>query len=167
MVEMERSTLSARSRKLFTLSAIHSATAALIYGHAVPDDQRVEFATRYWDEIGPLFPEWQHVRDGRITAGDVRRDFIHSHGITLQALGRVGNALLHGTDWRQRIKRLKKLDWSRSNVTLWEGRAMVGGRVSKAAQHVTLTTNTVKRAVGVALTPDEQRIEDLFERGER
>lgn len=170
MVEMERSTLSARSRKLFTLSSIYSATAALLSNvrAELPTDQKVLLAADFWDEVGRNFPEWQHVREGKLTAPDVRRDFIHSHGITLQAIGRVGNVLLRdGSEWKSKLKPLRKIDWSRNNDELWEGRALLGGRVSKAALHVTLTTNLIKGRLKIALTPEEQRVEDLFSRGEQ
>ncbi|MGH9941523.1 MAG: DNA sulfur modification protein DndB [Pyrinomonadaceae bacterium] len=68
--------------------------------------------------------------------------------------------------WKRPLGKLKSIDWSRSNARLWEGRAMIGGRVSKAGHNVTLTTNAIKQHLGVKLTPDEQRVEDAFPRGE-
>lgn len=35
-------------------------------------------------------PEWGYVRSSKMTAGDVRRDLLHSHAIVLQAPGVVG-----------------------------------------------------------------------------
>jgi DNA sulfur modification protein DndB len=104
-----------------------------------------------------------------MTAGEVRRDFIHSHAIVLQALGVAGNALFRESPetWAAALGKLKGLDWSRSNAKLWEGRAMIGGRVSKASQNVTLTTNVIKQLLGIELGPEEQRAEKAFKRGER
>jgi DNA sulfur modification protein DndB len=169
VVEMERSTLAARSRKLFTLSAIYSATRALVAGG---DTDSLEVIARraadYWDEVAKHFPEWQLVREHRMSAGEIRSDFIHSHGIVLQALGRVGNSLLsvEQTDWRERLGKLRSVDWSRQNSKLWEGRAMVGGKVTKGTHNVTLTTNVIKRALKLELSPEEQRVEDAFLRGD-
>ncbi len=168
MVETERSTLSIRSRKLFTLSSIYFATAAF-FNHA-PDesvDNRLAKAVAFLDEVAKQFPEWQLVRERKITAGEVRRDFIHSHGIALQAICRVGDTLMASgdTNWKQRLKRLKSINWSRSNAKLWEGRAMIGGRISKASHNVVLTTNVIKTQLGLPLSPDEQRVEDAFCRG--
>lgn len=169
VVDMERSTLSLKSRKLFTLSAIYTATSALLvdFDEGTTKD-RAELAAAFWEEVAKQFPEWQIVRERRMAASDVRRDFIHSHGIALQAIGRVGNALMRDgvKDWKRPLARLKSLDWSRANAKLWEGRAMIGGRVSKAGHNVTLTTNAIKQHLRIALTIDEQRIEDLFLRGE-
>ena len=168
-VEMESSTLSVRSRKLFTLSAVHTGNSALLEdllnGNLVKD---AEIAISFWNEINKYMPEWNLVRDGRLTAGDLRRDFIHSHGIALQAIGIAGNALLkeQATKWKQSVKEIKKIDWARSNSEVWEGRAIVGGRVSKSRQNVTLTTNYIKKILGLSLTPEEQRIENALQRGE-
>ena len=169
VVEMERSTLSVRSRRLFTLSSIYTATAALVHGlpTASIEDYRL-IAVDYWDAVASHFPEWQLVRDKKLTAGEVRRDFLHSHGIVLHAIGRVGSMLLrdHSREWKATLKKLRRIDWRRGSAELWEGRAMIGGRVSKAEQHVTLTTNLIKTHLRLALTPEEQRVEDAFRRGD-
>ena len=168
-VEMESSTLSVRSRKLFTLSAVHTGNSALLEdlanGNLVKD---AEIAISFWNEINKYMSEWNLVRDGKLTAGDLRRDFIHSHSIALQAIGIAGNALLkeQATKWKQSVKQIKKIDWARSNSEVWEGRAIVGGRVSKSRQNVTLTTNYIKKILGLSLTPEEQRIENALQRGE-
>lgn len=169
VVDMERSTLSLKSRKLFTLSAIYTATSALLANlDKVKAKDDAEIAAAFWEEVAKQFPEWQLVRERRMPASDVRRDFIHSHGIALQALGKVGNCLLqNGTgSWKRPLTKLKNIDWSRANSKLWEGRAMIGGRVSKAGHNVTLTTNAIKNHLRLPLTHDEQRIEDAFLRGE-
>jgi DNA sulfur modification protein DndB len=166
---MERSTLAVRSRKLFTLSAIFNATSALIMGlNGGRDfDAKREIASSYWDEVGKYFPEWHLVRERKITAGEVRQEYIHSHGIILHALGKVGNTLLRKEDdrWKSNLKGLKKIDWARSNSKLWEGRAMLGGRVQKAEQNVTLTTNLIKKFLGIQLSPEEGRMEEAYRRG--
>lgn len=162
LVEMERSSLSARSRKLFTLSAIYTATATLLNGLEIRDQKSAtEIATGFWEEVSKHFPEWQMVRDGKISSGEVRQDFIHSHGIGLHAIGSLGNYLLrdHADDWKSRIKGLRKIDWSRANSSLWEGRAMIGGRLSKATQNVLLTSAAIKRALRLPLTAEEEKLD--------
>ena len=170
MVEMERSTLSPRSRKLFTLSAIYSATTSLISQLEHEDaDNFAQLIIEFWEEVAKHIPEWQLVLKSKISAGEVRRDFIHSHGIALQAIGRAGNALLRARrkQWKTSLKKLNTIDWGRNNASLWEGRAIIGGRVSKSSQNLTLTTNVVKQALGLSLSPEEQRAEDAFLRGEK
>jgi len=168
VVEMERSTLSERSRKLFTLSAIYSGNAALLDGNEFADiDHAAKRCIEYWDEAAKYLPEWGQVRASKMTAGEVRRDFLHSHAIVLQALGIAGNQVLSlpGASWKQRLKPIGSIDWSRSNAKLWEGRALIGGRVSKSSHNVTLTTNVIKQKLGLELSPDEQRVEHALKRG--
>ena len=168
LVEVEKSSLSSRSRRMFTLSAIYSATKALLAGlDELPFERRCAMALEFWEQVAKQFPEWKRVRDGNMAAGEVRQDFLHSHGIVLQALGRTGNALLsNGAPWKRRLQRLRSINWARSNAKLWEGRALSGGRVSKAGNHVTLTTNAIKLHLDIPLTPEERRVEDAFGRGE-
>jgi DNA sulfur modification protein DndB len=168
MVEMERSSLSPRSRKLFTLSAIYNATTALLAGRDdLVGDDRLTLARSYWEEVAKQFPEWLLVRDHKLSAGEVRTDYIHTHGIVMQSLGRVGNALLkeRSKDWKKQIKLLQNIDWSRANTALWEGRAMIGGRLAKGDSMVTLTTNTIKKTLDLPLMPEEQRIEQQTIKG--
>lgn len=165
VVEMEKSTLSARSRRLFTLSALYSASASLLANIELDGvEKRAKLAADYWEQVALYIKEWELVRQGRMTAGEVREDFIHSHGVTLQALGRVGNALIltHKSNWKSSLSKLSTIDWHRKNANLWEGRALVGGRVSKSQQNVILTTNYIKKRLGLALSPEEKRLEEAY-----
>ena len=113
------------------------------------------------------FPDWRKVQERKLTAGEVRRDFIHSHGITLQALGRIGNGLFREKGYGPKLSPLREIDWSRSNAAMWEGRALSAGRVSKSGNSVILTTNLLKQKLGLPLTPEEQKVERAFERGRK
>lgn len=165
MVDMEKSSLAPRSRKLFTLSAFFNACADLVDGIATGNvEEDATTARNYWEAVAKHFPVWLNVRDGRVPACDVREGFIHSHGIALQALGKAGNALLKTWPgkWKAKLPALEKINWARSNARLWEGRALIGGKVSKVTTNVILTTNVVKQALGLKLTPEEERIEQAL-----
>ncbi|MGW2769603.1 DNA sulfur modification protein DndB [Streptomyces sp. NPDC001275] len=168
-VEMEKSTLSARSRKLFTLSALYYGNQSLLQSLELKQEEAGRLAQSFWEVIDAALPEWAMVRDKQLSAQEMRRDFIHSHGIALHALGRIGNSLLRestkATAWKKRLAPLKHVDWSRANAD-WEGRAIVGGRVSKSHQNVTLTVNYLRKHLGLELSPEEQRVEDAYLRGE-
>lgn len=168
LVEMERSTLSERSRKLFTLSAIYTGCSVLLdtaeYANV---EQASNVCIEFWDEVANHIPEWGLVRASRMTAGEIRRDFLHSHAIALQAFGMVGRELLQSDpkNWKSRLAEIGKVDWSKSNANVWEGRALVGGRVSKSSNNVTLTANFIKQQLGLKLGPEEKRVEQMFGRG--
>ena len=162
LIETERSSLSPRSRKLFTLSAVNFATSELLTEKEFDDFQTAsKKCLEFWESVGEQIPEWTYVRQSKMTSGELRRDFIHSHAIVLQALGRAGRALyqLTAAERAKRLKRLRNVDWSRKNAATWEGRAMVGGAMAKSGQNITLTCNEIKRVLGLKLTPDESTAE--------
>lgn len=167
LVEMERSSLSLRSNKLFTLSAIYSANNKLLDGIKLTSaDEASQLAVDYWEMVGRQIPEWHLVQEGKLSAGTVRSDFVHSYGVTLQVFGEIGNILLRNykSGWKSRLKPLATINWSKSNTKLWEGRVMVGGKISKANQHIILTTNVIKKRLKLELTPEEKRLEAIFRR---
>lgn len=167
IVDMEKSSLAKRSRKLFTLSAFYNACADLVDGMATGNlTEDADLARSYWEALVDHFPSWGQAREGRIPASEIREGYIHSHGIALQALGLAGNTLIkqHPKDWRKRLDALKKIDWSRSNAEVWEGRAMIGGKVSKVSTNIVLTTNVIKQTLSLPLNPEQQRVETAFNR---
>ncbi|MDW4909419.1 DNA sulfur modification protein DndB [Streptomyces sp. ADMS] len=164
-VEMESNTLSGRSRRLFTLSAIYSGTQALLQGLELDKKTASTLAQAYWEAVDLTIPEWRMVREREMHAPDVRREYIHSHSLALHALGRVGNMLLRESadpvSWHPRLERLEEVDWTRSNPD-WDGRAILGGRVSKSHQNLALTTNYLCLRLGLHLSPEQQHVEDAF-----
>ncbi len=167
IVDMEKSSLALRSRKVFTLSAFYNACANLVEDlsdGSLEHDANV--AREFWETVAKQFPTWTQVRDGKIAASEIRNGFIHSHGIALQAIGKAGNALLKGNPggWKSRLKALAQIDWSRTNARLWEGRALIGGKVSKVTTNVILTTNAIKQYLGIELDPEEQKVENAYNR---
>lgn len=177
LVDMEKSALSARSRKLFTLSAIHSANTAILSGvdlkygekkEGLEIDEAAAICMDFWGMVAGNIPEWGLAQESKITAGDIREEFIHSHAVVLQALGHVCNRIMDLPKEEQSIKLsgLEKVDWRRTNSKVWEGRCMSGGRITKAGHHITLTANYIKGQLGLSLSPEEQRTEEAFKRGE-
>ena len=165
LVELEKTSLATRSRRLFTLSALYNATAELIVGvDGLDADELANLALQYWEAVASHLTEWESVRIGDLSAGEVRTDYIHTHGVVLQALGRVGKALIEQepTLWKKKLNRLHSIDWRRANSGLWEGRALVGGRLSNSGQSVILTANAIKSILGLELTQEEQSVEDAF-----
>ena len=69
----------------------------------------------------------------------------------------MGHALIeqYPDNWREKLTQLQKIDWSRENTKLWEGRAMVGGRINKSQANLVLTNNLIKQYLGIPLSKDE------------
>lgn len=167
LTEMEKTSLSKRSKKLFTLSAIHSATTDFLRGMEEKTlTDRTNLAKEFWDIIYKQFKDWQLIRQSKLLSSEIRQNYLHSHGIILHSLGRMGNCLVkqHPKRWQKLLNKLSGIDWSRTNGD-WEGRAILGGRASKAEQNIILTTNYLKKKLGLKLSTEEEKIETAFARG--
>jgi DNA sulfur modification protein DndB len=165
LTELEKTTISNRSRKLFTLSSIYLATRRLLRKGArgAPTGQEAVLATEFWSEVGRNMTDWQAASESKISTAELRRDYVHAHGVTLQAMALAGADLLAADPhkWKGRLKALRKIDWARSNTSLWEGRALVHGRVSKAEASVQLTADIVRRALGLRTTGIKGKAEGI------
>jgi DNA sulfur modification protein DndB len=162
LVETEKSSLATRSRKLFTLSSLYTANRELVKGwEGMAFDEATEKVRTFWDELARHISEWNLVHERKLTAGEVRRDFLHSHSLFLQAMARMGHELLVQEGWKDQLAKLQSIDWSRSNP-VWERRSVLNGRLRKSHRNVLLTTNVLKQTMGLPLNPAEQRAEDEF-----
>jgi DNA sulfur modification protein DndB len=169
MTEKAKSTISNRSRKLFTLSSIYQATKRLLNvkdGDEVSEgDQKL--AKEFWIEVSKNIPDWMDAKERKVAPSELRSDYIHAHGVALQALAIAGSALIKQDvkNWRNRLSGIKKIDWSRQSAELWEGRALIGGRLSKSQNNVQLTANIIKHKLGLTLDPNEEKVERLYDKG--
>lgn len=162
MTELEKSSLSHRSSKLFTLSAIKNASKVLLrkgkHDHIALGEKNL--AAEYWNEVAGHMPDWLRAKNKELSTAELRDNYIHAHGVMLQAMGIVGADLIvrQPQEWKKVLKKLRNIDWDRANEA-WEGRAMVHGRISKATTNVQLTANFIKMAIGVPLSTPEEELE--------
>jgi len=162
LTELEKTTISNRSTKLFTLSAIHQATTALLNKKEEDLLSPVErdLAFQFWNILCGLIREWDLAARRKVSSAELRREFVHSHAVVLQAIGLAGHALVtqHPNDWHDRLSPLQSVDWSRSN-RCWEGRAMIDGRMNKSWRSILLTSAYLKHQLQLDLTPEEITLE--------
>lgn len=164
LTEMHRATLAPRSKNLFTLSAVYLATRALLAKRERESAKATSrLAHEFWRIVASAIDEWELIRRGKMTAGEVRTTFLHTHGGVLNAIGRAGAALLaeRPKTWQASLKKLRTIDWRRSNPE-WKGRILRGGNVSKTTEAIYLTTNVLKRHLGLALTAVEKELETRY-----
>lgn len=162
LTEMEKSTISNRSTKLFTLSSIKHASRALLRKlprqEVSPEEQLL--AKEFWDSVGEQIPDWLRAKNKEVSTAELRQEYVHAHGVALQALGISGAALLEVSprQWRAKLKALRQIDWSRTSAD-WEGRAIHHGRLSKATTSVQLAANYLKVQLGLKLSAEEAALE--------
>jgi DNA sulfur modification protein DndB len=167
ITELEKTSISNRSTKMFTLSSIYQATAELLgkkrkIKKVTPDESTI--AQEFWIEVTTNIPEWEQLIKQTVLSSELRTEFVHAHGLALHALGIAGHALIkaYPHDWKEQLKMLQLINWSRSNEQIWEGRAMNTGRISKAQMNLTLTTNYLKQIMKIPLTAEETRVEKRY-----
>ena len=179
LTDMERSTLPSRSGKLFTLSSIYNATLALladcqntevknpphspVKGGMLEEQlsKQIELAAGYWNAVTRYIPDWEQVLQKKVSAGEMRRDYVHCHAIALLGLGRVGASLIsiYPDGWDEHLGGLARIDWSRSNPD-WQGRIMSKGGISQSQTSVSRMTAYIKKYLGLPLTLEEEGLVD-------
>jgi len=165
MTELEKSSISNRSSKLFTLSSIKNANKALLRKGSkdLVTEENTLLAAEFWNQVTQNMPDWIKAKNKEVLTHELREQYIHAHGVMLQAMGNIGADLLsnYPLDWKEKLTKLSTIDWSRQNKD-WEGRALVHGRLSKARTNVLLTGNYIKKHLDVSLNDIEEQLEEEF-----
>ena len=164
LVHMEESNLGPRSKKLFSHSALNKANAELF---ECIDEGNVEIlipiAAQFWETVVENLSLWMFVYDDKVSAGEVRKDSIHAHSVTIQALGMVGKTLLEeNKKWKIKLKKLKKINWDKNNTDDWDGRCVVGGAMRNSSVGARLTAIRIKQILGLSLSKKEISDEKSF-----
>jgi DNA sulfur modification protein DndB len=158
--ELEKTSISNRSTRIFTLSSIYQATEELLKHVKASIEGKQSLAAGFWERLTELLPEWHWAINSRVSPMELRQNYVHVHGVTLQALGRVGGQIIsaYPEDWAIRLTPLGKVDWRRSNPD-WEGRSIVGGRMTGVQVSLDLTVAYLKQSLHLPLTPEEEQLE--------
>lgn len=164
LVHMEESNLGPRSKKLITHSALNKATSEL-FDEINTDNhkQLLSVASKFWDTVVTNLPVWMFVYKDEMSAHEVRKECINAHSVTLQALGMVGNQLLkNNCDISAELKKLKQINWDRSNKDDWEGRCVINGAMRNSSVAAKLTMIRIKHYLDLPLTQKEMIEENKF-----
>ena len=159
MVDKEKVTIPRRSSKLFTISALYEANEELL-GKKVAEQgspvyaETLKRAVEYWTELSKIIGDWQKVKNGELSAADLRQEKINTHAVVLRALGGVGRTLLvkYPESWRGKLKHLEKIDWRKSVGTsanpLWDDVCITAGSVVSNRQARAATLAVLLREIG-------------------
>lgn len=150
LTDFTRSNLPAASRKLFAFSNVHTATATLVAEAALPaTSEDPSTAIDFWHAVIENMPDWTAAGRREVLPSDLRRETVHAHGIALEAIAIAGARVMNERpdDWKASLEALRKIDWSRDNTELWEGRALVNGRINRSRTSVLLTADLISRTL--------------------
>jgi len=163
LTETEKTSISNKSMKLFTLSGIKNANKALLNkgkNDAISEDE-VQNAIEFWKYIVSNLKDWNLAAERQVNSWELRERYIHAHGVLLHAFGILGSQIINNkSDWSA-LDKLSTIDWSRDS-NLWKGRAVVNGRITKSITNVKLTANQIKKQIGLKLTSEELHREKEF-----
>ena len=154
--EMEKTSISNRSTKFFTLNGIADATRYLlrIKTKTIPADKQ-QLAKDYWAEVAKNIPEWNLLNEKKVSPSELRVNYVHAHTNVLNALGMVGYVLTTQPDpWKSKLKGLQKVRWERDDP-IWEGKLVIDGRMLKTNLGIKKAAEVILAGCGVDKTLDE------------
>src|SRR5262245_56375664 len=159
MLDKEKITIPRRSPKLFTISALYEANEELL-GKKIAEQgspayaEILKRAIEYWTELSKILGDWQKVKNGELSASDLRQEKINTHAVVLRALGGVGRVLLekYPRDWQKKLTVLERIDWRKSVGNsanpLWDAVCITAGSVVSNRQARAATLDVLLREIG-------------------
>lgn len=160
--DKEKDNLGKNSSKLFTLNNIYKANKRIIRSTELTESDR-SFLFDFWNGVVNNIIEWQELLSKEIAKSDLRQNYILCLNITIAAFGRLGSYfyLNPEADMVNSLKKLRKINWSRSNMKDWEGRAIDSkGKVLANELAMDLVSNRIKQLLGIKLSEDERTKEN-------
>jgi DNA sulfur modification protein DndB len=162
-VELEKTTISNRSTKAFTLNGIADASLKLLGLTKTKklDKKDEETIKEFWKTVSENIPEWQLLLKGDVAPSVLRKEFVNTNTNLLNALGIAGKFIIkeYPNDWKTKLRNLKKIDWSRDSPE-WEGRLIKHGQMQKQIIAIDLAANIIMQKCGLTLSEERQKIED-------
>ena len=163
-VELFASSCAVGSPRIFTISALDKAHGLLLRDLLAQNlEQDASICIRFWSVLEQCLPQVDAMVAGKVMAQDIKETYFYPYSIALQGLAATVNQLIKERPkrWETDLLAVGRLDWRRSN-TAWEGRAMNAGRLTTGGNHPILTRNLIKRELKLALSEEEQRVEEAF-----
>jgi DNA sulfur modification protein DndB len=158
-VDKEKVTVPLRSPKLFTIAALYEANEELL-GKKIDRKgtrayaESLKAAVEYWTELSKVIDDWRKVKNGELSAAELRQEKINTHAVVLRALGGVGRILLekYPAGWRGKLKLLENVDWRKyvdsSANPLWDDVCITAGSVVSNRQARAATLAVLLREIG-------------------
>jgi len=161
--DREKDNLGKFSSNIFTLNSIVSANKRIIKESAVSDDAE-DFLFEFWNNVVMNMKDWNDMDKGELSKVDLRENYIVTQGVTIHALGRLGQFFYENRELNMRevLKKLNEIDWLRNNTKTWIDRAIKrDGKINRNEQGIFLTYLQIKRLLGLQITVEEKKKEKI------
>lgn len=159
--DKEKDNLGKNSSKLFTLNNIYKANKRIIKDEEITEKNK-KFLYEYWSAVVSNIVEWQELMNREIAKSELRQNYILCLNITIAAFGKVGSFFYSNfeVDMNNSLVKLRKINWSRSNMKDWGGRAIDSkGKVLSNELAIDLVSNRIKQLLGIQLSEEERHKE--------
>lgn len=162
--DREKDTLSKFSSNIFTLNTFFTANKRM--AKIIPDTvKRQEQLLLFWENVVKNMREWNEMARGELSKKSLREDYIITQGLIILAFGRLCEFYSSNPniDMVASLKGLKSIDWLRNNEEAWMYRAIKpNGKINRNEQGIFLTYVQIKRLLGVTITAEELKKEQLM-----
>ena len=134
-IEMEKTSVSNRSTKFFTLNGLESASKIILGKDKALQKHEKELIINFWNVVSVNIPEWSLLANNKVTPAELRKDFVHANTNMLEAIAIAGNKLVkkYPHNWKQKITKFQTIDWSRTNPE-WKDKIIINGKMTKTKQ---------------------------------
>ena len=147
--EFEKTTISNRSKNLYTLSGIYSSVEEFTRNTKLTEVALKKLVIDFYTAAYSSISEWQSVVADEISACDYRKVYVTAHAVFMKALGKVGRALFekYGNDMFLLVKNLSKVNLRKDNAEL-QGIILHGTRINGAAVSVEPLAKYILKKMG-------------------
>ena len=148
--EMEKTSISNRSTKFFTLNGVQEATRHLLGKNKNITDADKTLAIDFWNEVGKNISEWSLLVEKKVTPAELRRDYVHGNTNMLESIAIAGRVLVKKfpRSWKQKLKGLQDVDWGRTNPE-WDDNILIRGKMTKTIRGMNKAAKILAKHCGV------------------
>ena len=161
--DKEKDILGKFSSNLFTLNTFYTANKRIVGGSDIFEDAE-SFLIKYWKTVAENVVQWVELSKREISKVDLRENYIVTQGVVIQAFGVIGLYFYKNPeiDMTKFLCNLQKIDWKRSS-SQWKLRVIrVDGKIITSNKAINLTSNQIKKEIGLPLSEEEEQREQQF-----
>jgi DNA sulfur modification protein DndB len=158
-VEKEAISLSVRSAKLITVSALYDSLQQLL-GEIKESASEIELehaediAVEYWKRLTDCVPQWGDVASGDMRPAELRMEYISGHRVFFFAIGTVGWRLV-AENKLSLLENMAEIDFRRVNLE-WQGICMLGPDIVTRRQTRYALRQMILYKIGAEPEPPEK-----------
>lgn len=147
--ELEKTTISNRSKNLYTLSGIYTSIEEFTRNLNLSEEELQVLVVKFYSAAYENTLEWKKVVKEEISAYDYRKTYVTAHAIYIKALGKVGHALYkrYGDNIFAKTESLKNCNLRKDNKEL-QGIIMHGNRINGATVSMQPLANYILKKMG-------------------